>query len=394
MAGPLEGYRIIDLTAFIAGPLASMILGDQGAQVIKIEPPGAGDVMRYMGTGRGGLSALFASCNRSKRSVVLNLREARGRELLEQLTQDADVFMQNFRPGVVERLGIEEAHMRELNPRLIYVSISAFGHEGRCAKRRAFDNIIQAMAGSPAVQADPEKGKLCFVGQAMCDKVTAYTGAQSITAALLARGRGAGGQHLRLAMLDAAIAFMWPDGMTNHMILEDDVPEHPSLTVAYRMNATADGHVAVAPITDPQVHGLFRAAGREDLIEDPRFATVQARFANLRALIEEVRPSLEGLSNDELLERLSAEDVPCGPVLSLDEVPTHPQVQANETLVETQHPQMGRLRQPRPPVRFEATPAEIRRPAPALGAHTDEVLQTLGLSSAELVDLRAKGIVG
>ncbi|MCZ6714310.1 MAG: CoA transferase, partial [Deltaproteobacteria bacterium] len=201
-------------------------------------------------------------------------------------------------------------------------------------------------------------------------------------------------QHLRLAMLDAAIAFMWPDGMTNHMILEDDVPEHPSLTVAYRMNATADGHVAVAPITDPQVHGLFRAAGREDLIEDPRFATVQARFSNLRALIEEVRPSLEGLSNDELLERLSAEDVPCGPILSLDEVPTHPQVQANETLVETQHPQMGRLRQPRPPVRFEATPAEIRRPAPALGAHTDEVLQTLGLSSAELVDLRAKGIVG
>ncbi|MCZ6712408.1 MAG: CoA transferase, partial [Deltaproteobacteria bacterium] len=272
MAGPLEGYRIIDLTAFIAGPLASMILGDQGAQVIKIEPPGAGDVMRYMGTGRGGLSALFASCNRSKRSVVLNLREARGRELLEQLTQDADVFMQNFRPGVVERLGIEEARMRELNPRLIYVSISAFGHEGPYAKRPAFDHIIQAMAGIPAVQADPETGKLCFVRQAMCDKVTAYTAAQSITAALLARERGAGGQHLRLAMLDAAIAFMWPDGMTNHMILEDDVPEHPSLTVAYRMNATADGHVAVAPITDPQVHGLFRAAGREDLIEDPRFA--------------------------------------------------------------------------------------------------------------------------
>ncbi len=394
MAGPLEGYRIIDLTAFITGPLASMILGDQGAQVIKIEPPGAGDVMRYMGTGRGGLSTLFASCNRSKRSVVLNLREARGRELLEQLTKDADVFLQNFRPGVVERLGIGEARMRELNPRLIYVSISAFGHEGPYAQRPAFDHIVQAMAGIPAVQADPETGKLCFVRQAICDKVTAYTAAQSITAALLARERGAGGQHLRLAMLDAAIAFMWPDGMGNQMILEDDVPEYPSLSIAYRMNTTADGHVAVAPITDPQVHGLFRAAGREDLIEDPRFATVQTRFANLRALIEEVRPSLEGLTNDEILERLTAEDVPCGPVLSLDEVPTHPQVQANETLVETQHPQMGRLRQPRPPVRFEATPAEIRRPAPALGAHTDEVLQTLGLSSAELTDLRAKGIVG
>ncbi len=394
MAGPLKGYRIIDLTAFITGPLATMILADQGAEVIKIEPPGTGDVMRYMGTGRGGASALFASCNRSKRSVVLNLREPRARELLERLATDADVFVQNFRPGVVERLGIHEGRMRELNPNLIYVSINAFGQAGPYAQRPAFDHIVQGLSGVASVQADPETGEPAFVRQAVCDKVTAYTSAQSITAALLARERGAGGQHLRVSMLDSALAFMWPDGMSNHMILEDDVAQQPSLSIAYRMNATRDGHVAAAPITDAQVHGLFRAAGREDLIEDPRFRTVESRFAHLRELIQEVAGELGHLTTEELVERLAAEDVPCGPVLSLDEVPTHPQVRANDTLVEIVDPKLGRLRQPRPPARFDATPAEIQGPSPALGAHTDEVLQTLGLSSAEIGDLRAKGVVG
>ena len=198
MPGPLEGYRIIDLTAFITGPLACMILADQGADVIKIEPPGIGDLMRYMGTGRGGTSALFASCNRSKRSVVLNLRESRGRELLERLTADADVFVQNFRPGVVERLGIHEERMRELQPDLIYVSINAFGEVGPYAERPAFDHIVQGLSGVASVQTNPETGEPAFVRQAVCDKVTAYTTAQSITAALLARERGAGGQHLRV----------------------------------------------------------------------------------------------------------------------------------------------------------------------------------------------------
>jgi len=394
MPGPLEGYRIIDLTAFITGPLACMILADQGADVIKIEPPGIGDLMRYMGTGRGGTSALFASCNRSKRSVVLNLRESRGRELLERLTADADVFVQNFRPGVVERLGIHEERMRELQPDLIYVSINAFGEVGPYAERPAFDHIVQGLSGVASVQTNPETGEPAFVRQAVCDKVTAYTTAQSITAALLARERGAGGQHLRVSMLDAALAFMWPDGMSNHMILDDDAATQAPLSIAYQMNPTRDGHVAVAPITDAQVHGLFRAAGREELIEDPRFLTVASRFAHLRELIEEVRGELGDLTTEEVVERLAAEDVPCGPVLSLEEVPTHPQVRANKVLVDTEHPQMGRLRQPRPPARFAATPAEIRRPSPALGAQTNEVLESLGLSPAELSDLRAKGVIG
>ena len=394
MAGPLEGYRVLDLTAFITGPLAGMILADQGADVIKIEPPGIGDVMRYVGTGRGGVSALFAGCNRSKRSVVLNLREPRGRELLERLVQDADVLMQNFRPGVVERRGIDAKRMRALNPNLIYVSINAFGEKGPYAQRPAFDHIIQAMSGIAFVQADPESAEPAFVRQALCDKMTAYTAAQAITAALLARERGKGGQHLRVSMLDAAISFMWPDGMSNHTVLEDDVVRQPPLSLAYTMNATRDGHFAAAAITDAQAHGLFRALDREDLFDDPRFATVTSRFAHLRELLEEFQSAAENLSTNEVLERLSDEDVPCGPVLTPEELPEHPQVLANGTLVEMQDPQMGRVRQPRPAARFETTPAEIRCAAPALGAHTAEVLESIGLSLAEISDLRAKGIVG
>jgi crotonobetainyl-CoA:carnitine CoA-transferase CaiB-like acyl-CoA transferase len=393
MAGPLEGFRIVDLTAFITGPLATMILADQGAEVIKVEPPGLGDVWRYVGTARGGMSAMFASCNRSKRSIALNLKDPRGREILERLVADADVLLQNFRPGVVERLGIDEARMRELKSDLVYVSITAFGHEGPYALRPAFDPVVQALSGTASVQRDHETGVPRLVQQALSDKVTAHVVAQSITAALLARERGAGGQHLRVAMLDAVIAFLWLDGMANYTILEDDAVVHPPLSIGIRTYATADGHMVLAPITDAQAHGMFRALGRDELIDDPRFATVEARFRHLDEVIAECGGELRSLTTEEAVERLAAEQVPCGPVIALDELHEHPQILTNATLVETEHPKMGRLREPRPPVQFAATPAEIRRPAPGLGQHTDEVLAEIGVARPEIEDLRAKGVV-
>jgi crotonobetainyl-CoA:carnitine CoA-transferase CaiB-like acyl-CoA transferase len=394
MAGPLEGFRIVDLTAYITGPLATMMLADQGAEVIKVEPPGLGDVWRYVGTARGGISAMFASCNRSKRSIALNLKDPRGRELLELLVADADVLVQNFRPGVVERLGIDEARMREIKSDLVYVSITAFGHVGPYARRPAFDPVVQAISGAASVQTDPETGVPRLVRQALCDKVTAHSVAQSITAALLARERGAGGQHLRVSMLDAAVAFLWLDGMVNHTILEDDAVVHPPLSIAFRTFATADGHVVIAPITDAQAHGIFRALDREDLIEDPRFAHTEARFRHLDELIAECGSRVQNLTTEETLERLVAEQVPCGPVVALAELHEHPQIRANRTLAETEHPKMGRLREPRPPVHFSETPAEIHSPAPALGQHTDEVLAEIGVEPLEIGDLREKGIVG
>ena len=394
MSGPLEGFRVIDVTAMITGPLATMILGDQGADVIKIEPPGLGDVVRYVGTARGGMSAVFALCNRNKRSLALNLREDRGRELARELVKGADVFVQNFRPGVIERLGLDESTLRAVRPDLIYVSISAYGEKGPYASRGAYDHIIQGMSGMATVQADPKSGQPAHVKNAVCDKVTAYSVAQAITAALLARERGRGGQHLKLSMLDVAISFLWPDGGTNASLLEDDVVPGPPISATYGVIDTADGHISAAAITDPQAHGAFRALGRPEMVEDPRFATIVARSQNMEALFDQLDGAVAELSTADILARFEAEDVPCGPVLALDEVVDDPQVKLNGTFVEDTHPQLGRYRQPRPPVQFSATPAELRRPTPALGEHSEEVLAGLGLAASEIADLRGNGIVG
>jgi crotonobetainyl-CoA:carnitine CoA-transferase CaiB-like acyl-CoA transferase len=369
-----------------------MMLADQGAEVVKIEPPGIGDVMRVLSTQRGGMSALFAHFNRNKRSVVLNLRDERGREILKQLVADADVFVQNFRPGVIERLGLGEEVLRALRPDLIYVSLNAFGETGPFASRPAYDHILQGMTGMAAVQGEPATGAPAYVRSPICDKTTAYTAAQAITAALLARERGHGGQHVRLSMLDAALSFCWPDLMTNHSILEDDVALLPPLSSSYISVRGTDGYFSVAVVTDVQWHGLFRAVDRPELVTDPRFATAEARSRYLVELLAELGGGVVDMPVAEAIERLTAEDVPCGPILSLDEVAEHPQVVESGSLVEHDHPQIGRLRGPRPPARFSATPAEIRRPAPALGEHTGEVLEGLGLTPAEVADLRAKGV--
>jgi len=396
MSGPLSGIRVVDLTAMASGPFATSLLGDQGADVIKIEPPGTGDLIRRIGNSRKGFSAVFANLNRSKRSVVLNLTEARGVEVLERLVETADVFVQNFRPGVADRMQIGAERLRGLNPELIYVSISGFGEAGADANRRVYDSVMQAYAGFAAHQADPETHEPAFIRNIVCDKSTALTTAQTITAALFARERGAGGQHLKISMLHASIAFLWPDAMQNYTWLDAGSASGEGSMGRGTLPAirqTADGHVAITAVGDSEYRGLCRALERPDLQDDPRFAEAGNRTRNAGELHEIVAPLTLALTTAELIDRLSAEDVPHAPVTPLATLHEHPQVVANALLHEDDHPVGGPMRAPRPVGDFEKTPTELRHHAPALGEHTDEVLAELGIGDDERQSLRDLQIV-
>lgn len=391
MAGALEGIRVVELTSMITGPYAAMILADQGAEVIKIEPPGIGDVMRYLGSQRGGISSLFASCNRGKRSVTLNLREEAGQQIVRELANEADVFLQNFRPGVVDRLGLGEPVLRKTNPDLIYTSLNAFGEKGSHAKRPAYDHILQGMIGAGYVQGDPPQ----YMRQTWVDKATAVYTAQAITAALFARSNGKGGQHLRLSMLDVGLSFLWPDAHADTMIVGDEgAVRVPPIAATYVPTETADGFATVAAVTEQQVTNLLIAVGKEDLLVDPRFSSRDAIMQNLDAFRQEMIDAGGHLSTEDLIARLQEADVPVGPLLRLDEVPGFEPIVENEMLIESEHPQMGAIREPRPPARFENTPSEISRPAPALGADTESVLQELGHDGSAIDKWRAGGVLG
>jgi crotonobetainyl-CoA:carnitine CoA-transferase CaiB-like acyl-CoA transferase len=394
--GPLQGIRIVDASAVMSGPLAATLLADQGAEVVKVERPGIGDILRYVGTSRNGMSATFHVTNRGKRSIALNLAEARGIEILKQLIASADVFIQNFRPGVAERMGFGWETARELNPRLVYVSISGFGPSGPYAQKRVYDNVIQACSGMNDAQAEPETNEPQAVRQLICDKLTAYTAAQAITAALLARERGGSGQHVELAMLDTAIGFLWPDAAVEHTLLESDVIPQPPIGRNYRLMTMSDGWATATPLTDSEFQGLCRAFGLHEAAADPRFASVMDRMKNVAALSslmqDDIVEAAASMTCDEVSAAFDAEDVPSGIVTRLGELHEDPQVIANGILVESKHPAAGRLREPRPAPRFGETPAHVGAPAPGLGEHTDEVLAELGLAD-EVSALRESGIV-
>ena len=395
MPGPLSGIRIIDLTAIAAGPVGTSLLVEQRAHVIESGPAGTGDLIRRIGNSRRGFSAVSANLNRSKRSLVLNLADPRGVEILDHLVKTADVFVQNFRPGVADRMAIGADRLRQLHRELIYVSITGFGEAGPDADRRVYDSVMQAYAGFAAHQADPATLEPAFVRNIVCDKSTALTTAQTITAALFARERGAGGQHLKISMLHASIAFLWPDGMQNYTWLDAAEPGEGSMSRATlpAIRETADGHVAITAVGDVEYRGLCLALGRPEMQNDPRFAEAGNRTRNAGALHEIVAPLIRALTTAELVERLRAEDVPHAPVTPLARLHEHPQVLANELLREDTHPVGGPMRSPRPVGDFEQTPIEVRRHAPALGEHTDEVLAELGISANDRKALREQEIV-
>ena len=394
MAGPLAGYRIVDLTTMLTGPWATSMLGDQGADVIKVEVPGAGDHTRNLGNRRGGLAANFLNLNRSKRSLALNLKHPEGRMALEKLAASADVFIQNFRPGVMERLGVAEPDIRRIAPDVVYVSISGFGERGPLSERPAYDPVIQALSGLTTIQAGSDHARPRLIRTILPDKLTALAATQAVSAALLAREKTGKGQHVRLSMLDTVLSFMWASDMGGLTFVDQPLTHQEAASFIDLIYETADGHMTVSTMSDKQWAGLARAFGQPELERDPRFRTPELRDRNLNERLALIQEVLKTRTTQEWLEILEREDVPCAPTLTRHEVIGHPQVVASEILVEHEHPVAGRVRQTRVPARFEGTPPDVPRGAPKLGEHNTEILAELGYGEAEIESLRESGALG
>jgi len=393
MPGPLQGFTVVEACQMVAGPMAAMLCADLGADVVKIEQPRGGDRMRLLGHRVGSIGALWAGVNRGKRSLVLDLQHAGGLVALNDLVAGADVFVQNFRPGVAARLGIDEASLRAVNPGLVYVSISGFGDSGPYIDQKSYDYVVQMLSGMAALQGGDGNPEL--IRNIVIDKVTAMTATQSILAALLARAGGAGGQHVRLSMIDTAVAFLWPDGMMQHTLLDTDrVTTGPHMADGYVVRPTADSYLALVATSNSQFPGLCAALGREEWLTDPRFITLADREANAEALTELIGIEVARHPGRELVQRLHANDVPCALSNPVDRVHLDPQVAHNRILVEHERPWLGQVREPRPPALYSVTPTSLGRHAPRLDEHTDEILTELGRNPQQIAALRASGAAG
>ncbi len=395
MPGPLHGFRIVDLTTMISGPLATMTLADQGAEVIKIEHPNGGDHTRQVAGRRGGFAASFLNNNRGKKSVTLNLKDPRGVEAALRLCALADVFVQNFRPGVAERIGLGEEAVRAVRPDIIYTSIAGFGFTGEGASKPVYDPLIQALSGLASVQGGADSARPRLVRTILPDKLTAIQTAQAITAALLARARTGEGSHVRISMLDTVLAFLWSSDMAGYTFVGDELePEKGDNAQSFveLIYQTADGWMAVSAHTDSTWSGLSAAVGRPEWLQDARFATVAAREENKPARLALTQEALLEDTTDNWIERLGAHDVPCAPVLTRNQVYAHPQVQANGAVIEVEHPQAGRIRQTRTPAQFSSTPPDTPQPAHLLGQDTRAVLAEAGYGAEEISDMIAQGV--
>lgn len=379
--GPLAGIRVIDLSTIVSGPLCGQVFGDLGADVIKVETR-AGDSARYMGgERRASMTGFFAQVNRNKRSVALDLKKEGGAAAFRRLAKEADVLLENFRPGVMERLGLGYERLREDNAKLIYAAISGFGPGGPYDKQPAYDMVVQALSGFAKVIGSDENPRL--ISNLVADKTSGLTAAYAVLAALFERERTGMGQRVDIPMLDAFASFLHLDVIGAGAF--GAPPQDSRLgDLLFRAWETADGHVVSLAIEDHQFEGLCRVLGREDAIGDERFATLMARFQNAGELIEFLEAELCKHSTAELVRRALEHEIPLAPVHGLMEFLADPQVQDSKIVFELEHPEAGPIPMMRSAPRFSRTPSDVRRGPPMLGEHTAEVLREVGLSDEEI----------
>jgi crotonobetainyl-CoA:carnitine CoA-transferase CaiB-like acyl-CoA transferase len=372
---PLAGTRVLDITTSLSGPLASGILADLGARVIKIERPAAPDRARFVGTRKGGISAMFHMANRGKRSIALDLRDPEDIQTARALAGQADVLVENFRPGVTRRLGIDYASLSAVNDRLVYVSISGFGSTGPYAGRPAFDSLLQAYGGIAALQADTD-GEPQLISHAVVDKVAGLIGAQSALAALLARERTGSGQHVDVSMFEVAAWFVYIDAAGSSTLIDaprglgDDATTGKRMTVRF-----ADGWGMLSLGHDDSFRGACEVFGI-DLAHRPHLATLSGRSADLPgydAVLGEIRRKAAGLPRSATAARLLRAGAMFAEILCPADIPANEQATARQLFIESEHPTAGRVVEPRLPAVFSATPLANPRPSPALGQHGDEI---------------------
>ncbi len=388
----LEGIKVLDLTSMVSGPVAAMMLADQGAEVIKVEPT-TGEQMRHIGPTVNKVTAAFFSCNRGKRSIAVDLKSDDGKKILFDLVKGADVLLQNFRPGAMDRMGFGEPVMRELNEKLIYVSINGFGEEGPYAHKRVYDPVIQALSCATDIQADRATGRPQMFRVIIADKVTAITAAQAISTALYAREKTGEGQHIRLSMLDAMLSLFWPEGMAGLTYADQEFDVRKYQGAMDLIYETQDRFITAGAISDKEWQGMCRALNREDLIDHPDFKTAQGRFTHNSERKEITAEEIKKWSSEEILVRFDQEGVPCAPIIDRSELLAHQQVVANGSVDRLYFDGFGEVRQARHPARFDKTPASVSRPAPRLGEHGREILEALGYDNEAIESLISAGTV-
>jgi len=385
--GPLAGFRILDLSQVVSGPFCTMMLGDLGADVIKVEPPD-GDPTRSIGRPRkNGITASFLVFNRNKRSVVIDLKKEHGPHLIRMLVGKVDAIIENNRPGVADRLGIGYADIRKINPKIVYCSIHGFGPKGKYANAPAYDPVIQGFSGMAAVQGGRGE-KPVAVKMALADKITGMTAALSIVSALhAARNRGHG-QYIRIPMVEAMMAFAANDSMVGYVFVPEDeykdqTPKNGSLD-PFR---TKDGYVTIAPFTDDQWERLLTAIGH------PEWWQIEDRRLRLRTCLKGIASLFPEQDSAHWLKLIEEADCPGGPVNNYDTLFTDPEVVANESVITYEHPVAGTVRSVNPGMRFSETPARLWRIPPKLGEHTEEVLRELGIPREQLEELRQEKVI-